>query len=94
MRIDSIAVELRPRPMFEAADLGVRLLQRNARMVARCWLPVALAVLLLALSSVLIATWLPAVLIFWFKLRRFTVCRTDAATSASDSATRDICVCQ
>jgi hypothetical protein len=67
MRIDSIAVELRPRPMFEAADLGVRLLQRNARMVARCWLPVALAVLLLALSSVLIATWLPAVLIFWFK---------------------------
>lgn len=67
MRIDSIAVELRPRPMFEAADLGVRLLQRHATMVARCWLPVALAVLLLALSTVVAATWLPSVLIFWLK---------------------------
>lgn len=67
MRIDSIAVELRPRRVFEAADLGVRLLQRHAAMVARCWLPVACTVLLLALSSVVVATWLPTLLMFWLK---------------------------
>lgn len=67
MRIDTIALELRPRPMFEAADLGARLLQTHGRAVARCWLPVAVPVLVLALSTVEIASWLPSLLIFWAK---------------------------
>lgn len=67
MRVDGLAVELRPRPMGEAADLGVRLVQANA---ASVWLtcgPVFLAVTLLGLASLTVASWLPAVLIFWLK---------------------------
>ena len=34
------------------------------------------------------------VLICWFKLRRFNVCRQEAATSANDSEARDACTCK
>ena len=34
------------------------------------------------------------VLIFWFKLRPFTICRKDATTSANDSEARDACKCK
>ena len=34
------------------------------------------------------------VLIFWFKLRRFTVCRKDAITSANNSDATDACTCK
>jgi hypothetical protein len=67
MRVDAIAVELRPRPMHEAGDLGARLVQANARSVWATCTPVFAAVFLLALSSVEIASWLPSVLIFWLK---------------------------
>lgn len=67
MNIAAIALELRPRPMWEAADLGVRLLQANARAVARCWLPVAGLVLLLCLATIELANWLPTTLIFLAK---------------------------
>ncbi|HET7796153.1 MAG TPA: hypothetical protein VFL64_22385 [Rhizobacter sp.] len=67
MQVDAIAVELRPRPMWEAADLGVRLLQANAPSVWRSCGPVFAAVLLLALATVEIAPWLPTLLIFWLK---------------------------
>jgi hypothetical protein len=67
MRVDGLAVELRPRPMGEAADLGVRLVQANA---ASVWLtcgPVFLFVTLLSLASLGLASWLPALIIFWLK---------------------------
>ena len=67
MRVDAIAVELRPRPMWEAADLGVRLVQTHGRSIWRTFGPVYAAFVLLALASVEIAPWLPSLLIFWFK---------------------------
>jgi hypothetical protein len=67
MQVDAIAVELRPRPMWEAADLGVRLLQANARSVWLTCAPVFAVVLLLALATVEIAPWLPSLIIFWLK---------------------------
>jgi hypothetical protein len=67
MRIDALTVELRPRAMSEAADLGVLMVQTHARSVWRtCW-PVFAVVLLLALSTIEIASWLPALVIFWLK---------------------------
>jgi hypothetical protein len=67
MQVDAIAVELRPRPMWEAADLGVRLLQANARSVWWSCGPVFAVVVLLALSTVELAPWLPSLIIFWLK---------------------------
>ncbi|MEO8152509.1 MAG: hypothetical protein ABI605_05520 [Rhizobacter sp.] len=67
MQVDAIAVELRPRPMWEAADLGVRLLQANARSVWLTCGPVFAVVVVLALATVEIAPWLPSLIIFWLK---------------------------
>ncbi len=67
MRIEALAITLRPRPMSEAADLGQRLVQVHATSIWRCYWPVWAAVLLLALSTVEIAAWLPGVVIFWLK---------------------------
>lgn len=67
MRVDSLAVELRPRPMSEAVDLGVRLVQANAGSVWRTCTPVFVSVFLLALLGNLIAPWVPMLLVFWLK---------------------------
>jgi hypothetical protein len=67
MQVDAIAVELRPRPMWEAADLGVRLVQAHARSLWRTCGPLYAVVAALALATVEIAPWLPALLIFWLK---------------------------
>jgi hypothetical protein len=67
MRVDALAIALRPRPMGEAADLGQRLVQTHARSVWRCYAPVWAAVLLLALATVEIAGWLPGLIVFWLK---------------------------
>ena len=58
MRIDTLAVDLRPRPMPEAADLGVLLVQRHARSVWRCFTPVWAACTLLALACTTVSPWL------------------------------------
>ena len=67
MRIEALAITLRPRPMSEAADLGQRLVQVHARSLWRCYAPVWAAVVLIALATVEIAGWLPGLLIFWLK---------------------------
>jgi hypothetical protein len=67
MQVDAIAVELRPRPMWEAADLGVRMVQVNARSVWATCGPLFAVVFVLALSTVEIATWLPSLLMFCLK---------------------------
>ncbi len=67
MRVDAIAVELRPRPMWEATDLGARLVQTHARSLWITCGPVFGAVLLLSLATVEIATWLPTLILFWLK---------------------------
>jgi hypothetical protein len=67
MQVDALALDLRPRSMMEASDLGVRLVQAQARSVWRTAGPVYLGIVLLALSTVEIAPWLPAFIVFWCK---------------------------
>ena len=67
MQVNGLAVALRPRPMAEAGDLGVALVQTHARSLWRCYVPVWLALTALALTSVWVADWLPALLLFWLK---------------------------
>jgi hypothetical protein len=67
MRIDALALRLRPRGGLEAADLGVRLCQNTARSVYCCHLLVAVPLMALALASFEIAGWLPALIIWCAK---------------------------
>jgi hypothetical protein len=67
VRIDALAVRLRPRTALEAADLGVRLCQSAARQVYLCYAMVALPVMVLALASFELAHWLPGLLIWCAK---------------------------
>jgi hypothetical protein len=67
VRIDALAVRLRPRTPFEAVDLGVRLCQHAARSVYPCYAVVALPIAALALASSELAEWLPTVIIWWAK---------------------------
>lgn len=67
MRIDSLALQMRPRAPHEAADLGVRLCQTTWRQVYPCYLLVAIPMALLSLSLFEISPWLPALLMWWAK---------------------------
>jgi hypothetical protein len=67
MQVDALALHLRPRSMAEAADLGVRLVQTNARSVWSTFVPLYLVVVLIALSTVELAGWLPGLILFWLK---------------------------
>lgn len=67
MQVDALAVRLRPRANMEAADLGVRLCQNNARSVFTCYLAVALPLLTLCLAAFEIAQWIPTVAIWMAK---------------------------
>jgi len=65
VKIDSLALRMRPRAPHEAADLGIRLCQSRAREVYRCYLAVAIPMGLLSLSLFEVAEWLPSVFL-WF----------------------------
>ncbi len=65
MRIDSLALQMRPRAPHEAADLGVRLCQAHAGEVYRCYLVVAIPMALLAMALFEVRPWLPIV-VMWF----------------------------
>lgn len=67
MQVDALSVHLRPRSMAEATDLGIRLVQANARSVWLTFVPLYAVVALIALASVGIAGWLPGLLLFWLK---------------------------
>jgi len=67
MQVDALAVNLRPRSMMEASDLGTRLVQSNAKALWATFTPVFLAILAIAMSTVEIANWLPVAIIFWLK---------------------------
>ena len=67
MHVDALSVQLRPRLMTEAADLGVRLVQTHARSVYGSFLPVYAVVAVLALGTVELGGWLPSLIIFWLK---------------------------
>ena len=67
MRIDSLALQMRPRAPQEAADLGVRLCQSVAGPVYRCYLLVALPVVLIGLALYEVAAWLPTLTLWLAK---------------------------
>jgi len=67
MKIEAIAVHLRPRSMSEATDLGVRLVQANARSVWATFTPVWAVVVLIALACGSITPWLPGLMVFCIK---------------------------
>ncbi len=67
MRIDTLALQMRPRAAHEAADLGVRLCQQTARSVYSCYLLVAVPIALIALSLFEVAPWLPILVLWWSK---------------------------
>jgi len=67
VQIDALAVRLRPRPMAEAADLGVLLVRRHLRSIVRTWGPLYLVFALLALAAVELGGWVPGTLIFCAK---------------------------
>jgi hypothetical protein len=65
VRVDALAVRLRPRTQLEAADLGVRLCRMAGRSVYVCYGAVALPLFVVALASFELAAWLPTTLM-WF----------------------------
>ncbi|WAC74817.1 hypothetical protein OU995_09020 [Roseateles sp. SL47] len=67
MRVEGLALMLRPRSMSEACDLGLALVRGQARSIWRCYTPVFLAVAVLSLCMVEVASWLPMLLVFWLK---------------------------
>jgi hypothetical protein len=67
MRVEATWVRLRPRPMSEAADLGVRLVQASAGSLWRTVLPVYALAMVLALSLWPIAPWAPSLALWWAK---------------------------
>lgn len=67
MRLESITLHLRPRRPHEAMDLGVRLLQRNARAVYRAWIAFVVPLCLAALTLLSVNSWLAVLVIWWLK---------------------------
>jgi hypothetical protein len=67
VRVDALALRLRPRSGLEAADLGVVLCQQAARSVYCCYALVALPLMILALASFEISRWLPPLIIWCAK---------------------------
>lgn len=67
MKLENISLVLRPRGSYEATDLGIRLLQRNASVVYRGWLMFAMPVMLVSITLASITPWLPALVIWWLK---------------------------
>lgn len=67
MRVDTLAVRLRPRTPLEASDLGVRMCQSAAGAVFRCHAVVVLPLAAVALACHEIAGWLPCLIVWWAK---------------------------
>jgi hypothetical protein len=67
VQVDSLALQMRPRTPYEAADLGVRLCQVNARAVYRCYFTVAIPIVIVALSLLEYSTLLPGFFLWWAK---------------------------
>lgn len=67
MRAEQLRLALRPRPAYEAADLGARMTQEARRATVRAWLPLAVGLALACGSTIEIAPWLPGLLLWWLK---------------------------
>jgi hypothetical protein len=67
VQVDALALKLRPRTPYEAADLGTRLCQSAWRDVYRCYAAVALPMMALCIASIEIAPWLPIAAMWWLR---------------------------
>ncbi|WP_343623842.1 hypothetical protein [Roseateles puraquae] len=67
MRVEGLALALRPRSPSEACDLGAALVRAHAASIWRCYAPLLAAVTVLALCTIETYGWLPALIIFWLK---------------------------
>jgi len=65
MKLESITIKLRPRGPYEATDLGVRLVQRNARALYAAWFVFVLPICLFTLPLVLVEPWVPLLVVWW-----------------------------
>ncbi len=67
MKLDSVTAELRPRNAWEAADLGARLVRRDAAAIYKTWFATSLPVLALALCVVYFTPWPAfAIVVYWW----------------------------
>ncbi|MCF8204992.1 MAG: hypothetical protein K9J82_07960 [Methylotenera sp.] len=67
MRVEGLALALRPRSPSEACDLGAALVRAHAVSLWRCYVPLWAVVTVLALCMIETHGWLPSLLIFWLK---------------------------
>jgi len=67
VHVDSLALQMRPRTPHEAADLGIRLCQANASAVYRCYLAVAVPIIVIGLSLFEFSPWYPTIFIWCAK---------------------------
>jgi hypothetical protein len=67
MWADRLALALRPRPMLESVDLGARMVQQHAGLLARTYLPAALVVVMLAASTWWWDPLAPTLVLFFLK---------------------------
>jgi hypothetical protein len=67
MRVDAIGLDLRRRRMFEAADLGVRLVQVEWRSVWRTLWPVWAVAVAIGAASATVWWWAPTIVLWWLK---------------------------
>jgi hypothetical protein len=67
MKAEQLQLALRPRPMYEAADLGVRMTQDSLASLRRAGLPFGLLLVVACGSTIELAPWLPSLLLWWLK---------------------------
>jgi len=67
MKVDALRLDLRPRGMFEAADLGVRLVSAHLRSVWASCAPVYVFVLLVAAATLPFGTGWAVLTVIWLK---------------------------
>lgn len=67
MRVEGLAIALRPRSQGEACDLGAALVRAHAASIWRCYTPVLLVTGALALCTVGTFGWMPVLIFFWLK---------------------------
>ena len=67
MKAEQLQIALRPRPMYEAADLGVRMTQDGLASLRRACLPFGLLLVVACGSTIELAPWLPSLLLWWLK---------------------------
>ncbi len=67
MNLDNVTAELRPRSAWEAADLGARLVRRDAVAIYKVWFAVSLPLLALALAMIYFTPWAGwALFLYWW----------------------------